>query len=64
MATLIRPSSKQPEDPTAISAIKYDELLKRSHRQAALAREMSDKARQMIDHAIGMRERPLRFDLP
>jgi hypothetical protein len=42
----------------------YDELLKKSQRQAALAREMSDKAQRMIDHAIEMRERPLRFVTP
>jgi len=44
--------------------MKYDELLKRSQRQVALATEMRDKAKQMIDEAIALRERPLRFVLP
>ncbi len=54
-------SRKEPKHPTAILAIKYDELLKGSQRQAALAREMSNKARRMIDHAVEMRGKPLRF---
>ena len=64
MAILTRPSPQQPEHPITILAMKYDELLKTSRQQAALAREMSNKARQMIHHAMGMRARPLRFDLP
>lgn len=58
------PRAKQPERPTPILAMKYDELLKRSQRQVALAREMRDKAKQMIDEAIALRDRPLRFVLP
>jgi hypothetical protein len=57
-------SAKEPKRPTPIFAMKYDELLKRSQRQVALAREMREKAEQMIDDAIGMRARPLRLVLP
>jgi len=64
MAILPNTLPKGTRKPTAIFAIKYDELLKRSQRQAALAREMSNKARRMIKNAIEMRERPVRFDLP
>lgn len=64
MAILVRPSPNESEHPTAISAMKYDELLKKSQRQAERAREMRAKARQMIDHAITMRERPFRLELP
>lgn len=64
MALLTRLFPEEAEHPTPISAMKYDELLRRSQRQAALAREMSNKARQMINLAIEMRARPLRFDVP
>lgn len=64
MAILRPPFPKEPEEPSAALAMKYDDLLKRSHRQAALATEMSNKARQMIDHALEMRERPVRFVVP
>ena len=59
-----KPSAKQPERPTPILAMKYDKMLKRSQRQVALAREMRHRAKQMIDEAIALRERPLRFVLP
>jgi hypothetical protein len=61
MAIPTRPSPQESEAPTAIFAAKYDELLKRSYRQAALARQMRNQARRMIDNAIEMRRRPFRF---
>lgn len=59
MATRAKHSPKEPKYPTAVFAMKYEDVLMRSERQAELARKMSDKARRMIDQAIEMRGKPL-----
>ncbi len=64
MASSTNLSPKEIEHPTVISPMNYDELLKRSERQAALAKEMSDKAQRMIECALEMRETRFHFVVP
>lgn len=64
MAISTNLSPKEIEHPTVISLMNYDELLKRSERQAALAKEMSDKAQRMIECALEMRETRFHFVVP
>ena len=52
------------EQPAVTVEKKYDELLRKTERQTALARKMITRARRMSDRAILMRERRFQFMLP
>ncbi len=50
--------------PSPLITMNYHELLRRAEQQKILAREMVTKARQMVDSAVQMRNRPCVVLLP
>jgi len=57
-------SSPQPTASTQSKATNYADLLRRAEQQKILAREMIKNAKQMVDSAVEMRNRPRVVLLP
>jgi hypothetical protein len=54
----------EPAKPARVNLANYDEVLQRAEQQRTLAREMTARARQMIDSALSMKNKVCLFVLP
>ena len=62
--TNLKVSSASAAVPSPVITMNYADLLRRAHQQKIMAREMVIKARQMVDSAVQMRNRPCVVLLP